>query len=152
MKLLFTILLLVVPLFAVTVGETAPPFSIETIDESEFNLEDEDSPVLLIFWATWCPVCKEEVPKLKTIYNDFSDRGLRVLAINVGINDSPNRTKAFIQRHEIDYPVAFDTGSVLTKRYNVIGTPTVMIIDSEGVVKYRSAALPDDLEEHFDSL
>ncbi len=152
MKQILLFLILIVPIFAVNVGEEAPAFSVETIEGTEFNLEESDSPVLLIFWATWCAVCKEEVPGLKTIYDEFSERGLRVLAINVGINDSENRTKAFMERHEIDYPVAFDTGSILTKQYGVVGTPTVMIIDSEGVVKYKSPALPEDLGEHFDSL
>ncbi len=151
MKQILFLLLLTLSLFAIDVGETAPVISGTTIKGDQLSFEN-GSPELLIFWATWCPVCKEEIPHVKELQEKFGPKGLEILAINVGVNDSEKRTKAFMKKYKMNYPVLFDTGSKITKKYGVQGTPTVMIVDSEGVVRYKSASLPKDLENHFDSL
>jgi peroxiredoxin len=74
------------------------------------------------------------------------------LAINVGINDSEARAKRYAKKYKISYPVAFDEESRVTKLFNVQGTPTIIITDRRGIVRYRSGAYPDDLAEHFESL
>ncbi len=151
MKQILFLLLLTLSLFAIDVGETAPVISGTTIKGDQLSFEN-GSPKLLIFWATWCPVCKEEIPHVKELQEKFGPKGLEILAINVGVNDSEKRTRAFMKKYKMNYPVLFDTGSKITKKYGVQGTPTVMIVDSEGIVRYKSASLPKDLENHFDSL
>ena len=74
------------------------------------------------------------------------------LAIDVGINDSQKKVVRYVKKYGIDYPVAFDSGSKITKLYGVMGTPTIMIVDRSGFVKFKGAAVPDDLGDHFDNL
>lgn len=140
--------------FAVEVGDAAPDFEIKTEAGKLFRMEEVKgkSPVFLVFWATWCPVCKEEIPKLKEIYSTFKPRGMDFLAINVGINDSQKKVVRYVKKYGIDYPVAFDSGSKITKLYGVMGTPTIMIVDRSGFVKFKGAVVPDDLGDHFDNL
>ncbi|MCP4353460.1 MAG: TlpA family protein disulfide reductase [Desulfobacterales bacterium] len=140
--------------FAANVGEKSPDFVLKTIDGTEFRSEEikDRKPLFLVFWATWCPVCKKEIPKVKDIHAAFQPKGLDVLAINVGVNDSLAKTKRYANKYKMSYPVSFDEGSKVTKSFKVQGTPTVIIVDRRGIVRYRSAEIPDDLEKHYEDL
>ncbi len=154
-KLLLTALLLLVSITsALEVEDRAPGFSIEKMDGQVFNYKPGNSndPILLVFWATWCPVCKEEVPAVNKIYHEFKDQGLKVLAIDVGINDAPQKVAKYIKFYHLKYPVAFDQGSKITRQFGVQGTPTMVIIGRDGIIKYRSSAVPEDLGSKFNEL
>ena len=139
---------------AIEIGDPAIDFNLKTLEGKEVRLSDYKGrlPVYLIFWATWCPACKEEIPKLKEIYSQFKSKGLTMLAINVGINDSAKKAALYKEKHNLPYPVLFDNDSLVTKLYNVMGTPTMIIIDKSGIIRYRSSVAPDDLNRHFDKL
>ncbi|MBI3585160.1 MAG: TlpA family protein disulfide reductase [Nitrospinae bacterium] len=139
---------------ATEIGNPAPDFSLKTLNGEDIRLSDYKgkNPVYIIFWATWCPACKEEIPKLKEIYSQFQSKGLTMLAINVGINDSAKKAALYKEKHNLPYPVLFDNDSLVTKLYNVMGTPTMIVIDKSGIIRYRSSATPDDLDKHFDKL
>lgn len=134
-------------------GDTAADFTIRQLDGSEFHISDfkGKQAVYLIFWATWCPNCKREIPKLKQIHANYSD-DIKVLAINTSINDSIKKVKRYMNKHNLTYPVAYDTQSKITKLYAVMGTPTQLVIDINGVIQYRSAEVPDDLAKHLEYL
>ncbi len=138
--------------FAAEVGEAAPDFVLKKTDGVEIRSDaiKGENPLMMVFWATWCPNCKEEIPKLKEIYAAFKPRGLDLLAVNVGVNDSLERTNRYMKKYDIAYPVSFDEGSAVTRRFKILGTPTVIIIDKSGVVRYRASRVPDDLEQHFE--
>jgi peroxiredoxin len=139
---------------AIEIGNPAADFNLKTLEGRNVKLSDYKgkNPVYLIFWATWCPACKEEIPKLKAIYSKFQPKELIMLAVNVGINDSAKKAALYKERHNLPYPVLFDNDSLVTKLYNVMGTPTMVIIDKKGIVRYRSSAAPDDLDKHFNNL
>lgn len=136
------------------VGDVSPPFVLKTIDGSMVRSNDikGKKPMFLVFWATWCSICREEIPNLKKIYSTFEPKGMGFVAINIGVNDSLTRVKRFIAKYKIAYPVAFDEGSRVTKRFNIHGTPTIIIVDKRGIVRYRSASIPDDFEKYFQGL
>ena len=139
------------PAWSVGIGEPAPDFSLTTLEGGPLELTDfkGERPLMLVFWATWCPICREEVPQIKQIVKQFEPQGLSVVGINVGINDSPRRVKAYRDKYAIDYPLAFDKGSRVTRAFGVTGTPTVLILDKQGIVRYRDAAVPENLADHF---
>lgn len=139
---------------ATEIGNPAPEFNLKTLDGRSIRLSDYKgkNPVYLIFWATWCPACKEEIPKLKDIYSKFQPKGLIMLAVNVGINDSAKKAALYKEKHNLPYSVLFDNDSLVTKLYNVMGTPTMVIMDKKGIIRYHSSATPDDLAKHFDKL
>ncbi len=148
------LLLLPVTAGAVDVEDSAPDFTLKTMDNGEIRYSDirGRAPLFVVFWATWCPVCKEEIPRLKEIYSKFKPKGLEFIAINVGVNDSVNKVRRYMKKYAIHYPVAFDKGSTVTRLYGVQGTPTIVIIDRRGTVRYRSATIPGDIAEHLDML
>lgn len=155
-KTIFIILAVIWPITvsAAYVGDTMPEFSIETLDGQAIKsneIRGEES-LMLIFWATWCPNCKKEIPLLNSLFSEFSPKGMRFLGINVGVNDSVTKVKRYAEKYKINYPLTFDEGSKLTRRFNVQGTPTIIIIDRQGTVQYRDAVVPEELGSHFEKL
>lgn len=140
--------------FALDVADPAPPFEGQTTAGDKIvSAEMKGKGALfLVFWATWCPVCKTEIPKLKAIHETYATKGMPLIAIDVGVNDSLKKVEKYLEDHKITYPVIFDEGSKITKLYGIQGTPTVVIVDKGGIVRYRSAAIPDDLKDHFPAL
>ena len=139
---------------SVEIGDESPSFVLKTIDNRAFRTEEMKGkkPLFLVFWATWCSNCKKEIPELKEIYSSFEPKGMEFLAINVGVNDSLARVKRYTKKYKITYPVAFEGGNRVTKLFGVQGTPTIIIVDRRGIVRYRSVSVPHDLDEHFQEL
>jgi len=141
---------------AVEVGDIAPTFNLKltrSSSTSDFTLSEYQGikPVYLIFWATWCPNCKEEIPDLKTLHEKYNNK-IEILAINVGINDSIRRVNRYIKKYKLTYNVAFDHDAEIAGLYNVRGIPTQIIIDINGIVRYRDTQVPDDLGQHLEEL
>ena len=86
-----------------------PDFAIQTFDGSlSSRAALEGKPVLLIFWNTWCPYCMGELPEINRVAEKFGPRGLAVLAINTGINDSESKARAYWKKQQYVFPAGFD--------------------------------------------
>src|SRR5712691_3651156 len=134
-----------------TIGNLAPDFQLSKMDGSQVSLADlRGRPAVLVFWTAWCPVCKEEAPHFNQLAAQYEPRGVRVLGIN--IQDSPARTAAGIKEFGIRYPVARDPDASVTRRYHVTGTPTVVFLDSQGIVRYFGNELPADYPAQLNAL
>ncbi len=135
------------------VGDNAANFSITRLDGSTFKLSDYrgKKAVNLIFWATWCSNCKAEIPVLNALHEKHGS-DIELLAVNVTVNDSLRRVKHYQKKYKLTYPLAFDEGRKVSKAYGIVGTPTLIIIDINGVIRYRAAETPEDIEKHLDTL
>jgi thiol-disulfide isomerase/thioredoxin len=131
------------------VGNIAPDFSVTNLDGKTFKLSDYrgKKPVYLVFWATWCPTCKHEIPQLTELYKNLGTE-VEILAINVdflswwsSLNTSNNRVEKYVKKYDIAYAVALDDEENLISLYQVRGTPTQLLIDKEGVVRRRYGLL-----------
>jgi len=136
------------------VGEPMPSFKLTTLDGTVIDSAGiiGEKPVFLVFWATWCPNCKREIPHINELSEKFASQGMLFLGVNVGINDSEAKVRRYAEKFQIEYPVYFDKGSQLTRKFKVSGTPTVIIVDKSGIIRYRDVAPPADLSTHFDEL
>jgi peroxiredoxin len=132
----------------VDVGQKAATFELLTIDDKKLELESfrKDKVVLLVFGATWCPACRHEIPLLKEYYNEFKDDGLEVLSID--IQESKKKVGSFVKKNEINYPVVLDSIAKVAMLYKVRGIPLNIILDKNGVIKYRENRPPskDDIK------
>lgn len=99
------------------------------------------APVLLAFWATWCPHCAESVPVLNRLHAAQGKRGLRILAINY--EESPEAVNAFIRSKMVRYPVLFDSDGRVAQSYGVVGIPTYILINRHGTVVFRGYEIPE---------
>ncbi len=126
----------------VDIGQKAAPFKLLTIDGKEIALESfaKDKVTLLVFGTTWCPSCRHEVPILKEYYNDLKDDGLKVLGIDV--QESKKKVKSFAEKNRINYPVALDSNADAARLYKVVGIPLNIILDKNGVIRYKANRPP----------
>jgi peroxiredoxin len=104
------------------------------------------TPVLLVFWATWCPHCNAAVPAINGIQSRLSGR-LTILAID--FMESREKVEAFMKEKNVAYPVLFDRDGKVARKYGVVGIPTYVVLDRQGKVVYFDNALPPSLEKYL---
>lgn len=133
------------------VGDTAPDFQLTKMDGTPVSLAElKGQPTVLVFWTAWCPICKGEAPQINQLATAYEPKGVRVLGIN--IQDSLARTEGGIREFGIRYAVARDEDASVTRRYNVMGTPTILFLDRRTVVRYLGHELPSDYSARLDAL
>ncbi|MEH6445230.1 MAG: TlpA disulfide reductase family protein [Oceanospirillaceae bacterium] len=142
-----------VPANALELGDKAPNFELVTLAGDTFRLSDYrgKKPVYLVFWATWCPICRAEIPNIKKIHQQIGDQ-IEVLGINVGFEDTLDKAIAYKKTHQLPYAIAFDENTVITKGYGVVGTPWQVVIDINGIVRYFSNETPEDIADYMEEL
>ncbi len=128
-------------------GQLAPDFSIKDLNGNQISLASfrNNKTVCLTFWATWCPYCIKEIPRLKEIYSHYSSKGVQVIAVNVASNDPINRVKAFQRKYEIPYPILYDESGYVSRLYGIQGIPVSLVIDRQGIIIYRGYQLPENI-------
>jgi peroxiredoxin len=115
------------------IGKKAPEIRLKDLDHKEVALTSMKGKVVLInFWATWCPPCKAEMPSLNSLYNEYKDRGLVVLAVSMDRKEK--EVSDYIKRNAFSFRVLLDTKMTATTDYRVFSLPTSFIVDKNGVV------------------
>ena len=118
------------------VGEPAPDFQLENLAGQSISISDlQGKPVLLNFWATWCSPCRAEMPYLQQIYEEWSDKGLVLLAIDIG--EGPSQIKEFLEANNLSLPVLLDSDKSVAQKYNIWGIPTTFFIDKDGIIQVK---------------
>lgn len=117
------------------IGKRAPSFQISNADGQSISLSDfrGGKPVLLNFWTTWCVGCELEMRYIQEVYDEWSERGLVVLTINIG--EGPGKVEEFMRGHSLSFPVVLDMAGNVARQYNIRGLPTTYFIDSSGVIQ-----------------
>ena len=121
--------------------EPAPRFNAKTVDGEKFdNASIKGKVVLLEFWTTWCHFCAEEAPLVEKLSQEFKDRGLTVLAVNVG--ESKKTVKKYLEQHPRTCRVVLTEDTNLAAMYQATVYPIYVVIDRDGniVTTQRGAA------------
>ena len=115
-------------------GGLAPDFQLPNLEGQSISLSDfRGEPVLVNFWASWCGPCQYEMPFMQEVYEEWSDRGLVVLAINKG--ESLSTVEDFMQSGNYSFPVLLDISQDVALEYSIWGVPTTFFIDEDGVIQ-----------------
>lgn len=93
--------------------------------------------VLLNFWATWCPPCREEMPGMQRLYERYRDRGLVV--VTVAVDRDTAGVAAFIKQQRFSFPVGHDPDSTVADRYRATYLPATFLLDRQGHVVAAAA-------------
>ena len=128
-------------------GTRAPEISVLDLNEQTVKLSDFKGQVVIVrFWATGCKACVAGMPVLDEFSKPYRDKGLTVLAVNMG-NSKP-LVQAFAKGLKLTYPVFQDPALIAAKKYGVRAVPSTYFIDRKGVA--RSFAVGEITKEKFD--
>ncbi|MDF1536910.1 MAG: redoxin domain-containing protein [bacterium] len=163
---LMAVFLLILMTFSVTgaaaafknikVGDQGLPVQLNDLDGQEHSLAryKDAGAVLMLFWATWSQKSILELEDLQKFHEQYGDKGLQVLAINVenqDIDDEDLRQiRAVIEEHGIGFPVLIDYGLKTYNEWGVIATPTAAIVDGDGTVSYDLSSYPTSACQDMD--
>ena len=129
-----------------TAVEYAPDFTVTTYDGETIRLSDlRGRPVVVNFWASWCPPCREEAPLLQSLWERYRDQG--VVFLGITYVDYEPASRAFIEEFGITYPNAPDLDEVIsTKLYMVAGIPETFVIAQNGSIVDSFWSLEDEAQ------
>ncbi len=115
------------------IGSPAPNFALKDLDGNMIYLEETLGKVVLLnFWATWCGPCRVEMPFFERTYAEFKDEDFVVLAVDF---DEPiEAVRAFKEELNLNFPILLDPGGEVQRTYRVLGYPTSVLIDREGLI------------------
>lgn len=120
--------------------EMAPPFLLRDINGKIVSTADwKGKVVILNFWATWCPPCREEVPELVQLQAKYKDKLLVVGASED--EDEPQKVQQFVHEHGINYPIVMATRELIENYGGVPALPTSFLIDPQGRVMLKHTGL-----------
>lgn len=132
----------------VTVGAQAPDFTARSLDGGEVKLSDFRGQVVLVnIWATWCPPCREEMPSMQRLYEEFEGRDFEILAVSIdaplGGRDELGRPggdlEAFAREYGLTFPILHDPSRRVEDLYQTTGVPESFIVGRDGLVYRRLA-------------
>lgn len=120
-------------------GNLAPDFELDMLDGTTVKLSDyKGQKVLLNMWATWCLPCRAEMPDMQTFYDDYKDKGVAVLAVNMTKSEkSVEQVPMFLEQYGISFPILLDEHNEVANRYQVRSLPTTYLINSEGIIEQK---------------
>ena len=120
------------------VGQSAPDFTVATLDGGEFSLSDQRGRVVLVNWfATWCPPCIEEMPHLqKEVWEEF--RGSDFAMVSIAREESVQIVKPFVTEHAVTWPFAVDPAREAYAKYAAAYIPRNQVIDRAGTIIFQS--------------
>ncbi len=117
-------------------GFLAPDFNLTTLAGDNFTLSElRDSPVIINFWASWCPPCRAEMPALQQVFAEYEDLGLIIAAVNATNQDSITEAATFLSENKLTLPIPMDKTGSVSRSYNLHSLPTTIFIDSQGVIR-----------------
>ncbi|MEF3331196.1 MULTISPECIES: TlpA family protein disulfide reductase [Oceanobacillus] len=119
------------------IGDKAPDFTLETLDGETLQLSDfQGERVMINFWATWCPPCKQEMPDMERFY-----QGHDPIILSVNLTDeemSTEKVGQFIQELELTFPVLLDKEGEVSNLYRIQPIPVTYMVDAEGIIQFKS--------------
>jgi len=117
-------------------GFIAPDFTLGSLNSTEFTLSDfRGRPVVINFWASWCPPCRAEMPAFQEAYIEFLSRDLIFVGINATNQDQLTSVEEFTKNNNLTFPILLDRSGSVSSLYNIHSLPTTIFIDRSGIIQ-----------------
>ena len=131
----------------IDVGAKAPAVTAQALDGKTVDLSNYigKTPVLMEFWATWCPNCRELMPTLLETEKKYGKR-VKFIAIAVAINQSPEKVRRWLAAHPMPHDTFYDTDGKVAGAFDAPATSYVVVLDKTGKVVYTGLGGKQDLE------
>ncbi|MEW6736131.1 MAG: redoxin domain-containing protein [Acidobacteriota bacterium] len=133
--------------------QVAPAWELKNPQGEIVRLSDlRGKVVVLDWWGSWCPPCRQELPHIQKLYESYKDKGVVVIGMNweqpgPSSQDRINTAKKFIAENKYTFPVVFDHDMQAGEKYQVDGFPTVFVIDRNGTIRYRTVGFMSNVAE-----
>ena len=108
----------------------------------DLNVYKDEKSVLMLFWTTWCPYCRESLIALNDDYKRLEKEGIEVIAVN--IQESSSRVSRFMKKYNLFLRIILDEDAQLAKDYRVIGIPTYLLMNKKGDIVFKGNRFPED--------
>ena len=129
------------------IGTAAPSAVVQTLDGKPTDLARYvgKTPVLIEFWASWCPSCKALEPQLQRIARTHGAK-VKLLGVAVSVNQTPQRARLYAQKYKLPMELLWDAQGKATEAYDAPATSYVVVLDRAGKVVYTGQGADQDLE------
>ena len=115
----------------------APEFSLRDVNGQERKLSEfKDKVVIIDFWATWCPPCRQEIPHFIDLYSQYKDKGLEIIGIALDGN-AERVVPRFVTENNINYTVLLGNQDAGDLYGGIAAIPTTFIVDKEGKIRKK---------------
>lgn len=134
-----------------------PEAIVEDVNGTRINtstFENEGSPIIISFWATWCKPCLKELAAIEEVYEDWTDEtGVKLIAISVDDSRSAPRVRSFVLGSGWEYEVYMDKNGDFKRAMNVVNIPHTFLLDGEGNIVYQHTSYaPGDEEDLYEKI
>jgi thiol-disulfide isomerase/thioredoxin len=141
------------------IGCEAPTFSLPSLQEDYITLRDfcgaqlrkpwlnkTKYVVVISFFATWCEPCKEEIPHLEKLQEEFTDKAVKFFLIDVG--EEREKIAGFVRERNVKVPVLLDRYQKTAEKFDALTLPRLYVLDKNGLIqrKQKGFSNPDDFE------
>jgi thiol-disulfide isomerase/thioredoxin len=131
----------------IEVGARAPIVAVQSLDGKPIDLGKYigKTPMLIEFWATWCPNCRELMPTLLDVEKKYGQK-VKFVALAVAINQSPERVRRFLAAHPLPHDTFYDADGKAAGAFDAPATSYVVVLDKTGKVVYTGLGGKQDLD------
>ncbi len=131
----------------IPVGETPPAVTLESLTGDSVPLSQwiGKKPVIIEFWATWCPICAELLPRMEAAQKKFGDRA-EFLVVAVAVNQSKNSVRRHLERDPMPFTFLWDGNGAAVRAFQAPSTSYVAVLDAKGRVVYTGVGADQDIE------
>ncbi len=131
----------------IPVGETPPPVTLESLNGDSVPLSQwiGKKPVIVEFWATWCPICAELLPRMEAAQKKYGDRAA-FLVVAVAVNQSKNSVRRHLERDPMPFTFLWDGNGAAVRAFQAPNTSYIAVLDAKGRVVYTGVGADQDIE------
>ena len=131
------------------IGMTAPDAVLTKMDGTSAGVlgSRQGGKAILVFWATWCPHCYENLGIINDSFASVEQKGIKIILVDVG--ETKEDVKNYFNRRQMELISFVDEDSVLKGPYYLIGVPTLIFIDEKGIIRSVTNEFPSDYENYF---
>ena len=131
----------------IPVGQTPPAVTSQDLDGNPVELARwvGKKPVIVEFWATWCPICAELLPRMEAAHRTYGDR-VAFLVVAVAVNENKNTVRRHLERHPMPFTFLWDGDGAAVRAFQAPSTSYIAVLDAQGRVVYTGTGADQDIE------
>ena len=153
-KILITVLALVINISIIYSQErNLPNIEVKTLDGNSFNiqeLENDNNPIVISFWATWCKPCKKELNNIAEVYEEWQEEtGVKIIAISIDDTRSMSKVAPYVNSSDWEYDVYLDSNSDLKRAMGVSTVPHTFLLNGKGSIVWDHRGYIDGDEDEL---